>query len=691
MADNPYAEFAVTDEAKPKPNPYAEFAPPKQGALEGTVAATAHGLTMGYGDEIKAGIHALMPGVINTMNAPGPDWMPEWLRGKPGEPVSEKPTFGERYNEELAKTRQTSKDFETAHPVLSMGGNIAGNVAGLATAAPAVPAFIAGRVANPVLRTARNALAGGAIGAGIGFGEGEGDSRLGTAVAGGIGGSALGAASVPLGGIAGKIAESPAGQWVGEKVVAPALRGINSLTGGKNVPKGLSAAAPDGEAPSGLGALADRIANPQQEGAINRLATAVERSGKSASYWRERMERLGPEAVIADLDPQFFSMANGARTLPGDTATIAENVLKARTKGTSQRIVSAAEGDKPPPSNYQIAGEGQALDKNLQAVGQKAYGAMDEAGLKQTPELMAIYENPHVNAAMDRVMQAEKSTRIGTDTPPASPVEIMHKVKQAIWDLGFDKETARPGPNASFFRNLGTQFMDRIKAANPELKAADQAYSDAAKLSDYYAAGKGIFSRGTGENATKSSAPALEDLGGKASPQAQATLRAGSVNAIRDKTMTLSGARGLARDIEYSPELQSRLTQVHGPEEAARIIKQAEAEGVFANTDKLRGGSQTAKNISDAADVGGGNLAIRATTSGGVRGQMLEHLGDAYNWFANPNIGVRNQIGRMTLNPDASENARYLNRASEILARRRASNSLATGAAGTAGGARSRE
>lgn len=686
---DPYAGVGVA--APDKADPYAGVGVPRGPSVgEGTMSSVAHGLTFGYGDEIKAAIHALMPGAIDVMNAPDP------LSGDIPKVTSHKPTFGERYDEELAKTRQTAKDFATEHPVLSAGGNIAGSIAGLMGAAKAVPAAVAapfvGRVANPVLRTARNALVGGGIGAGIGFGEGEGEGRLGTAVAGGLTGAALGGASVPAAGIAGKIAESPAGDWVGRNVIAPTLRGVNSLVGGKTTGKTLSAAAPDDgarAAPGFLESAADRAANPQQEGAINRLATAVERSGKPASYWQAQMEKYGPEAVIADLDPQFLSMAQGAKTLQGDTRTIAENVLKGRDKGTSQRIVSAAEGNQPPPSNYQIAGEGQALDQNLRAVGQKAYGAMDKAGLKQSPELMAIYENPHVSAAIDNVMKAEKSTRIGTDTPAASPVEIMHKVKQAIWDLGFDKETARPGPNASFYRDLGTKFMDTLKNANPELKAADKAYSDAAKLSDYYAAGKGIFARGLGEKATASESPALADLGNNASPQAQATMRAGSVNAIRDKTLTLTGARGLARDIEYSPELQARLTQVHGPEEAARIIKQAEAEGVFADTsNRLRFGSKTAESLSDAADSG--NLAVRATTSGGIRGQAMEHLGDAYNWFVSPNIGVRNQIGRMTLNPDASENARYLARAGEILAKRR-TNSLAPGAGGVAGGARSRE
>ena len=91
-------------------------------AATGTMAAAAHGLTFGFGDELKAAIHAAAPGLIDVMNADNP------FSGNIPQVASHAPTFGERYDEELAKTRQSAKNFEEAHPVLSAGGNIAGNI-----------------------------------------------------------------------------------------------------------------------------------------------------------------------------------------------------------------------------------------------------------------------------------------------------------------------------------------------------------------------------------------------------------------------------------------------------------------------------------------------------------------------------------------------------------------------------------
>lgn len=673
-----------------EPNgPWQKYAPPPVGRSEGTAQAFGGGALFGFGDEATAGVRAAMPKLSNWMMR-GPDLKrDESVGGNPTpQTVSDKPTFEGRYNDELTRERAKAATFRQSNPVLSAGAGIAGNVAGVAATLPAIGAAAPGliaRSASPIANVLKAGVVGGGYGGLMGYGEGEGEGRLPAALIGAGVGGALGGATVPLAAVGRSIAESPFGQYVGSKIVAPAMRAFSP-----SAPKTLSAAADGGTPPTGMNSLADRVANPQGEGALDRIATMAQRTGRSVESLKQELARRGPDAVLADLDEAFLRGARGVTVLPGQTSSRAESVLKGRDRQAGNRLVSAFEGSESPPTSYALRGEGQAFDQNKRAVGNAAYGDMAGTGLKQSPELMEIYQNPHVDAAINKVMAAEKSTRVGTDTPPASSVEIMHKVKQAIWDLGFDKETARPGPNASFYRNLGTQFVDRLKAANPALREADTAYRQAASLPEYFDTGRNFLARGGSEKATDVSGPALGDLLGKANPQQQAAARAGATNAARETALEgTRPARALAQRVDESSLVRDKLVQLYGSNHASAIMRQAENEGIFANTSNaLLRGSKTAEKTADALDMGNAGLRIRPS---GITPTLFEHLNAIRNWVVNPNASVRDAIGRTMLNQDQLANIQALERAGEILKARGNGNPLRLGVSGVGGGQGARE
>jgi len=272
------------------------------------------------------------------------------------------------------------------------------------------------------------------------------------------------------------------------------------------------------------------------------------------------------------------------------------------------------------------------------------------------------------------------------NAPPTSPVEIMHMVKQQVAGLGFDQMSGRPLATQQQWRDLSTAFVDAFKRANPEAAAADAKYRVAKSLPEYYDAGNALLTKGTGAKARETSAPALEDLMGRAVDANQPlAARSGATNALRANTQTLTGARSAARTIDQSGDIRDKLVQLYGPAHAAKIMQQAETEGVFANTsNRLMGGPHTADDLISAGSAGG-SVALRGTTSGGIRGQALEHLSDIINRVVNPNEVVRNALGRTLINTDASSNKAALRRAAEILQRRRGGNALSSGL--SAGGA----
>jgi len=637
------------------------------GFVDNLARQAANGVTFGYADEITAALDAATHGLLG--------------RGAPGE------NFSDRYGQNLAATRGQDKSFSEQNPISAGAANIAGNIA---TSVAALPAAATAMGPSLLGNAVKMGAVGGGLGAAQGFGEGEGgftDRSTQAALQGALGAGA-GAAIPFVGAAASRALETAPGRYVSEQIVAPAARVVGGLFKGGIPAQSLSAAAPDGAAGAGnfisnaADAVVAKTGNVAERGAIDRLATALQRSGTSSSQIEARLARMGEGATLADTEQQFLREARRANTLPGETSTYAKNVLEARDRAAPRRLTSAFEGSESPPSTFALRGDGQAFDQNLRAVGQKVYGDMADAGLRQSPELMAIYENPAVAQAIDRVMTAEKATRIGTDRAPASPVEIMHKVKQAIWDLGFDKETARPGPMASWYRDLGTQYMDRLKAANPKLAEADALYSQAASLPEHFDAGRAFLASGTTEKGMNSSAPGLAELLSGANTQQQAAVRAGSTNTVRDLTSgrnAINQARSLARDVTNGSEIQARLTQIYGPDQAREIMRRAETEGIFANTsNELLKGSKTAEKLSEVMDTGNAGFRV---TPGGVTPRFFERLMDIPEMLLKPNEAVRNQIGQMTLNADSAETRRILALAEELLKKR------AGGASGRVGAA----
>lgn len=668
--------------------PWTKFSPPAQGRSDAAANAFGSGVLFNLGDEVTAAVRAAAPELSDWMMRGPALQRDESIGGSPTpQTVSQAPDWQGRYDEELKKVRAQSRADEEAYPVLTTGANIAGNVASTALALPA-----AATAAGPSLigNAAKLGATGAGLGAAAGFGAGEGglESRAASAIVPTVVGAGLGAATPFAGALGRSLLESTPGRYVAENVVSPIARKLSGIS-----PQSLSAAAPDGGAGSGgflspLAPLAQSTQNVAQTGAVDRLATALQRAKLDPARVQRRLGELGDEAMLADVDPQMLSMARMANTLPGETRSYAKNVLESRDRQAGNRLVRAFEGNEAPPSSYALRGEGQAFDQNLRAVGSRAYGEMDAAGLKQSPELMALYENPIVDRAINKVMAEEAATRTGTSRGPASPIDIMHKVKQEIQDMGV-AATGRGSSTQSYFRDLAGEYVRALKAANPALAEADMAYAQAASLPEFFDAGRSFLGRGTSEKATGNSAPALADMLSGANVQQQAAARAGATNAARETALEGTGpARALARRVDQSSMVQGKLGEIYGPARASEIGRRASAESTFAETsnDILRG-SKTADKLAEAIDTGNAGLRI---TPDAISPRLYERIGELLTGLVKPNEAVRDSIGRITLNPNQEENRRILALAAELLRKRgqgaplRAG--LIEGAAGATGG-----
>ncbi len=599
---------------------------------DNVVRSLASGATFGLADEFSAMMDAATHGVLG--------------RGATGD------TYGQRYEQNLAKERGQDKVFAEQHPYVDAAGKIAGGIGGAIATLPAAATSIGPSALGNV---AKMTGIGAGLGAAQGFGEGEGTvDRLGRAALGGAVGGTLGAAARPLAAVGRSIGESAPGRLVGDYVTGPIA---NIFSQGAESTAG--------------------------NAALQRLATQLQRARMTPEAAGTRLGQLGDQAMIADVNPQLLSSAVGAKVLPGETRSIAEQNLLSRDREAGNRLVGAFESGQSPPSTFQAL---QGMDANRRAVGEQAYGGMRQAGLAETPELEALKKIPDIQAAIKAVETDAANKGIALE-----PIDVMHRVKQQL-NLNADAAFQSGKPvNKADVGDLANRWESAFWQANPQARAADTAYAQAKSLPEVMQAGRNFLRKGTTEAATDASAPALADLLMGANPQQRAAAQLGATNAARETALEgTRPARALAQRIDESAPVQSKLTELYGPEQAQKIMRQAEAEGVFANTsNKLLRGSQTAEKTSDALDSMS-NVGIRATPGGGLVPRVTESLGAFTRWVRSPNEAVRNEIGRMTINPNAKENAKTLELLAALLQQRanagRGTAGIASAAGGQAGG-----
>jgi len=159
------------------PGPLGQF----QNTSQAFQSGAQQGMTLGFGDELEAGLFAVPEAIGGMFQGKGFD-------------------LGQGYNQALDRARGANEGAEQLNPIANIAGNITGNMA----LAGSLPTFSAKAAPTIGSMAGRGALDGLVYGGLTGFGTGEGmQDRLTGAATGGVLGSALGGA---MGGVAGALA-----------------------------------------------------------------------------------------------------------------------------------------------------------------------------------------------------------------------------------------------------------------------------------------------------------------------------------------------------------------------------------------------------------------------------------------------------------------------------------------------------
>lgn len=235
------------------------------GRLASFAAGAAQGGTFGFSDEILAGLHALSP--------------------------------NDTYDAALQRTRGLLDASRRDHPVAAYGGEILGGAAagGVATA----PVMSGATSLTGAI--GRGMVAGGLEGAAYGAGANEGADRLSGAVRGGAIGAGVGAAA-PV-------------------VAAGARRAVDAVS-------------------NPISSILN-IASPTR--ASRAIETAVKRSGKSADEVQAALARAASEGqpmygIADELGPAGQRMLSGSARVPGESRQQIIDALTQRQAGQGGRI-----------------------------------------------------------------------------------------------------------------------------------------------------------------------------------------------------------------------------------------------------------------------------------------------------------------------------------------------------------------
>lgn len=562
----------------------------------------------------------------------GSSWTDAWTGGLAGKassalsaairaPFTDK-TFGEEYDELYGSLTSAREKYQKESPTASLAANIGGGVIGggaLAGAAGklasrALPS-VANRLNQGVIgRTATDALGGAAFGGLSGYGYDTG------VLEGAALGGSLGAVARPLLAAGGSAASS-----------------VGGLMGLGNTGRSQTA-----------------------------IADAVGRSGRTVNEITDDLARAAaegqPEYMVADaMGNAGQRMLTGVARSPGDMRqTIAETLMR-RQSGQGRRLQGAmTEGFGAPQTKQQTEAALEALRKadagvNYPAARQAAGSVDPTSAISRADDFLGTAGSlPRTNIADDSVEGVVRRAR-----------SLMTDGENIISD--FDTAFRAKVELDSMIENANPTIKGRLIPIRNELDRALE------KSSGLYANARDTFRRQSqdieaadiGRDAAMRGRveDTIPQFQGMTRPEQQASFRAGYVDPyIADIQKAAGPMTNKARPL-ISDATAVEFPAFALPGEGQRLMDRvAREQRMFETANSALGGSRTAENLSDIADIGGFDpTMVGALASGNIKAAALQALTRSANALAGRNTQTRDLIAKALMETSPTQaNAQLL-------------------------------
>jgi hypothetical protein len=519
--------------------------------------------------------------------------------------------FGKSYDKSIERIQQARRNYLKQNPYLGGGAEIVG---GVFTGGPVIKSLI--KSAPTTLgRIGRGIIGGTGFGALGGYGFSEKEPIKETLKGGAFGGT--------LGGFI------PGATSVASKIAQPIFSRFN-------------------------------VRSPAQK----KLAEALVGGSNQAE---KRLNRLGPDATIADLTPETQLLARDVRATRVPGTTIADKIYTRRARAQPDRLSDAVENHLTKTNDAYTRGKQLVIARKQTA--NEAYKEANTAIPEYSSEsINELIKNPTIKSLIKRIKQVPGYK----DLPDNNP-EVLDQVYKFV-----GSRARNPGDNQYLNRKLANNLREAMVEENPAYGKALQQFSDDMGLEDALKLGR---------NFLKENPKRITDLLDNMSGAEKTEYLTGVADALIEKIE--KGVRGRDRTTALfgSPRQEKQLERLFpSRKNFLEFKKEILREAEFAETKKqVMLGSQTADklagakslNVTDAAnvaiDVGRGDAIGLGRQGARVAGNIIRR----------PNRETAKELAKMLFNQDRDANIETLRMlkgkpASEVFLNQQNQNRLAS-------------
>lgn len=515
--------------------------------------------------------------------------------------------FSQRYQQGRDYVRGANEQYRKDSPIAATATDVAGGVLN-------VPAGVVGAVGKmgALGRAGVSAGIGGGLGALSGAGAAESLADVpGSMLTGGALGAATGGVLTGAGAVAGAVGRN----------IAP------------RIPENWG----------GAGAA---------NAALRRLGYVLERDDMTGQQVIRRMQKLGPEATIADagganLRNELDTMA----TLPGRTANSLERLQRQRTVTRGDRLEAIPDALSGGHKGDDILAMLQTTKEELSA---PLYAKVDQVAVPVTPALAELADRPIIKAAIEQARtnvanQGKEFADQFVNTSLAkgtTPLRFWDDVKKGLDDVigGIKRGTSntKDGTLRSALQ-VKNELLAELDKLAPVYREARDAFAGPAALQSAIEDGRNALNMKPAEIERT-----LFNLG----ESEREAFRLGAADAMREKIGTRAGQTNLL-NAPIEKNTRMLLKSIFGDQEGYRnAMKTILAEGQLKRLENVGKNSKTASREAAIEDLNFGVLedaanAAKSAAGGSVSGvvRAARSLGGR---LQTPEV-VRDEIGNILM------------------------------------------
>lgn len=230
--------------------------------------------------------------------------------------------------------------------------------------------------------------------------------------------------------------------------------------------------------------------------AVKNIIERLKEAGMSPQQAEAELQRLGPKATLADIDPSLTTEASGLASTGGTPTALLKGRFDARADQANQNAVNLFNqklGGKP-----DLDLERESVKQNATTLTSPDYQAAYQSGDNLNISHVVDDIDKQLETAVgqkSKLLKQVKGWLYGTDQNGEkylkTDIPSLHEIRQALDDVIKDKNpVTSAGRNAlRSVSNIRNQIDNELKT-NPEMQAADEKFAERMKVLDGFDIGE---------------------------------------------------------------------------------------------------------------------------------------------------------------------------------------------------------